>query len=70
MKKRILGLLCSLALLVTMLPVSALASETQYTFATLQSTLLNSNGTGIYFEPSADFDWPMEGGTLTFQQNL
>ena len=68
-KKWLSGLLC-LALLLTVLPTTALADDTGMTFEDLQSALLNENGSGIYFRPSPTFVWPDEGGTLTFQQNL
>lgn len=71
MKKRMLSLLCSLALLVTMLPVTALAGgDNSFTFESLATALQNESGTGIYFKPDADFVWPVDGGTLTFKQNL
>ena len=71
MKKRILSLLCSLALLVTMLPATALAGgDNSFTFESLAAALQNESGTGIYFKPDADFVWPAEGGTLSFKQNL
>lgn len=70
MKKRILSLLCSFVMLMTMLPATALADDTSFTFESLQSALLNSNGTGIYFTPRETFVWPENGGTLTFNQNL
>lgn len=71
MKKRILSLLCSLALLVTMLPMTALAGgDNSFTFESLAAALQTENGTGIYFKPDADFVWPADGGTLTFKQNL
>lgn len=67
MKKRMLSLLCSLALLVTMLPVTALAGgDNSFTFESLAAALQNESGTSIYFKPDADFVWPAEGGNPDF----
>lgn len=71
MKKWMLSLLCSLELLVTMLPMTALAGgDNSFTFESLETVLQNESGTGIYFKPDANFVWPADGGTLVFKQNL
>lgn len=74
MKKRILGLLCSLALLVTMLPVSALADNmgvdnTFDNYEEFKALAASSSSTTLWLS-NGSFAWPSGSDTLRINRPI